>query len=122
MAPDGPMSLGPLAWSGSDRMPCLAKIRMPHACSTELVPHDAVCALRMGLVPSANFTIATSILGSMFGASGFHGTLQSIALLISTAFVSVVVPSAHQIKDQSWRPHPAFAVATAIVAIVCVFR
>jgi len=74
------------------------------------------------LFRSANFTIATSILGSMFGASGFHGTLQSIALLISTAFVSVVVPSAHQIKDQSWRPHPAFTVATAIVAIVCVFR
>jgi alginate O-acetyltransferase complex protein AlgI len=74
------------------------------------------------LFRSANFAVATSVLGSMFGASGFSGILQSPALLVAAALISVLVPSAHEIKDQRLQPTSSIAFAAAVVAIVCLFR
>ena len=69
-----------------------------------------------------NFPVATSILVSMSGASGFIGTLQSVGFLAAAAAASVFIPSAHEIKNHLLRPYPLVAAAAAIIAITCIFQ
>jgi D-alanyl-lipoteichoic acid acyltransferase DltB (MBOAT superfamily) len=74
------------------------------------------------LFRATSFPVAASILASMSGVSGFDGTLQSAGLLAIAAAASVLIPSAHEIKDQVLRPYPLVAAAAAIVAITCIFQ
>jgi D-alanyl-lipoteichoic acid acyltransferase DltB (MBOAT superfamily) len=71
---------------------------------------------------AANFSSAASILASLAGSNGFAGTLAEAKLIAICALVSVLVPSAHEIKDRFLRPVPALAIACAVIAAVCVFE
>jgi D-alanyl-lipoteichoic acid acyltransferase DltB (MBOAT superfamily) len=71
---------------------------------------------------SPSFTEAGSILASLSGANGLSGPLQSSGLIVSAAIVSVLVPSAHQIKDRLLQPNPVYAVAGALLAVFCVLE
>jgi hypothetical protein len=68
--------------------------------------------------------VAGSILGSLAGLHGFGGgLLRDAGPIALAALASVTIPSAYEIKD--WlqaRPIPAVAVASALLAIVCVFE
>ncbi len=68
------------------------------------------------------FEIAGGILHSMAALSGWGGGLQEPVLLTIAALVSVLVPSAHQIKDFNVPPSRPLAVAGAIAVVVCLFR
>ena len=74
------------------------------------------------LFRASDFSVAASILVSMSGAYGFAGSLQAGVLLATAAAVSALVPSAHEIKDWEFRPHPAFAAMAAALALFCVLE
>jgi alginate O-acetyltransferase complex protein AlgI len=74
---------------------------------------------------SSDFGVAASIIASLTGLHGFGGgSLREAGPIILGAIASVAIPSAHEMKD--WllqrRPIPALALASAVVAIVCVFE
>jgi hypothetical protein len=74
------------------------------------------------LFRAADFHTAASVLYSLVGGGGFGGRIQSIGLLIAAALVSVMVPSAHEIKDMRPLPWPAIAVTAAALAGFCVLE
>jgi len=67
-----------------------------------------------------SFHTAISLLQSLSGSNGFGGVIEKPALFVAAAIASVLIPSAHEIKDQLLKPNPILAVAGAILAIVCV--
>jgi alginate O-acetyltransferase complex protein AlgI len=69
-----------------------------------------------------NFHTARALLSSLSGASGFGGAITKPALILVAAIASVLLPSAHEIKDGFLRPHPAWAVSGALLAIYCVLE
>jgi D-alanyl-lipoteichoic acid acyltransferase DltB (MBOAT superfamily) len=70
---------------------------------------------------ASDFSVAGSMLQSMSGLHGFSGNLDDAGLLIACALVSVLVPSAHSLKDRLLKPNLALAASAAILAIVCIF-
>jgi alginate O-acetyltransferase complex protein AlgI len=72
------------------------------------------------LFRARSFTVAASMLGSMTATSGLHGELQGIKYLVAGALVSLLVPSAHELKDFALRPNRVVAAGAAVLAIVCV--
>ena len=74
------------------------------------------------LFRASGFATAGSILSSLVGVSGFSGKIQHVALLIAAALTSVLVPSAHEMKDRLLKPIPALAVGAAILAAICVLE
>jgi D-alanyl-lipoteichoic acid acyltransferase DltB (MBOAT superfamily) len=71
---------------------------------------------------STSFSEAASVLGSLAGAQGVSGSLMSIKLIVAAAIASVVIPSAHQIKDQLLKPDPLYAIGAAALAVFCVLE
>lgn len=71
---------------------------------------------------AANFGTAGSIMTSLVGAGGAGGALQEWKLLIAAALASVLIPSAHEIKDGLLRPHPALAAGGALLAVYCLLE
>jgi alginate O-acetyltransferase complex protein AlgI len=69
-----------------------------------------------------SFSTAGSILASLAGLSGFHGSVQQGYLIASAALVSVLVPSAHELKDHYLQPRPVLALAAALLAVFCVLE
>jgi alginate O-acetyltransferase complex protein AlgI len=111
-------------WHGIGLMGCHAwqKLGRP-------MPALAGWALTMAFVMagwvlfrSANFATAASILASLCGGAGFGGTVGSPGLLIVSALVSALIPSAHEIKDQYLQPLPALASAAGALAVYCVLE
>ena len=74
------------------------------------------------LFRAADFQTAASILYSLVGGGGFAGTLQSVGLIVVAALVSVLVPSAHEIRNMRPLPWPAIAVGAAALAGFCVLE
>jgi len=74
------------------------------------------------LFRASGFAVAGSILSSLVGVSGFGGKIQHVALLIAASLTSVLVPSAHEMKDRLLKPIPALAVGAAILAAICVLE
>jgi alginate O-acetyltransferase complex protein AlgI len=74
------------------------------------------------LFRARDFRVATAILGSMTGAVGLHGELQGLKYLLAGSLVAVLVPSAHELKDQVLRPRPMLAAAAATLAAFCVLQ
>jgi alginate O-acetyltransferase complex protein AlgI len=72
------------------------------------------------LFRAADFASATSILGSLVGANGFHGTLHGAKLLALAALACTLIPSAHEIKDRLQSPLPAHAIAAALLTLYCI--
>src|SRR5215472_16880251 len=72
------------------------------------------------LFRARSFTVAASMLGSMTGTVGLHGGLQGIKYLVGGALVSLLIPSAHELKDLSLRPNRVVAAGAAVLAVVCV--
>jgi alginate O-acetyltransferase complex protein AlgI len=70
------------------------------------------------LFRAADFNIAASILASLSGANGFGGGLSKIGLLTAGATASLLIPSAHQIKNGLPDPTPTVAVAAALAAVL----
>jgi alginate O-acetyltransferase complex protein AlgI len=68
------------------------------------------------LFRAADFGIAASIIASLSGANGFGGGLSKISLLAAGAAVSLLLPSAHEIKDRLPEPAPAAAAGAALAA------
>jgi alginate O-acetyltransferase complex protein AlgI len=71
---------------------------------------------------ASGFATAGSIMASLAGLSGLTGALTEVKLLAAAALVSVLVPSAHEIKDSLFQPRPAFAFGTAVLAALCVLE
>jgi alginate O-acetyltransferase complex protein AlgI len=78
------------------------------------------------LFRSTSFTAAANLLGSLAGMNGMQGVPHDIKLLLAAAAVSVLVPSAHEMKDKlalpRLRPHPAFAGILAVLAVYCLLE
>jgi alginate O-acetyltransferase complex protein AlgI len=71
---------------------------------------------------AATFGTAGSVLNSLAGVSGFGGALQDMKLLLVAAVASVLIPSAHEIKDGLLRPRPALAAGGAALAVYCLLE
>jgi D-alanyl-lipoteichoic acid acyltransferase DltB (MBOAT superfamily) len=71
---------------------------------------------------AATFGMAGSIMTSLVGGAGFRGGLQDVQLLVAAALASVLIPSAHEIKDRLTRPYPALAVFGGVLAIYCLLE
>ena len=74
------------------------------------------------LFRAGSFPVFESVMASLVGAAGFHGSISALNLLIPAALVSALVPSAHELNDRLRQPYPALAAATAILAAVCVLE
>jgi alginate O-acetyltransferase complex protein AlgI len=74
------------------------------------------------LFRAADFGTAASVLYSLVGGGGFAGKIQSAGLLVAAALVSVLVPSAHEIRNMRPLPWPAIAVGAAALAGFCVLE
>jgi D-alanyl-lipoteichoic acid acyltransferase DltB (MBOAT superfamily) len=74
------------------------------------------------LFRAANFTVALDLLRSMLGLNGFGGHFEQIPTVIIGILLSLLVPSAHEMKDGWARPKPAAAAALALVAFWCVLK
>lgn len=74
------------------------------------------------LFRAADFGVAGSILASMVGGGRAAGHLQEIPLLGAAMLASVLIPSAHELKDGLLRPHPAYAAFAAMLAVYCVLE
>jgi D-alanyl-lipoteichoic acid acyltransferase DltB (MBOAT superfamily) len=74
------------------------------------------------LFRASSFTAAASILASLAGVHGFAGAIKGIGPILVASAVSVLVPSAHEIKDRWLRPEPWLAVALASLAVYCVLE
>ncbi len=66
-----------------------------------------------------SFTTATSVMASLVGAHGFSGPLTSVKPIALAALASVLIPSAHEIRDRLLQPNPVWAVTGALLAIYC---
>jgi alginate O-acetyltransferase complex protein AlgI len=67
-----------------------------------------------------SFEAAGSILLSLVGAQGTGGTFQEVKLLAAAAIAAMLIPSAHELKDQLVKPRTLVAVSAAVLAVVCV--
>jgi alginate O-acetyltransferase complex protein AlgI len=74
------------------------------------------------LFRARDFAVAARILGAMTGTAGLHGELQGLKYLVAGTLVSLLVPSAHELKDFSLRPNRVVAAAAAVLAIVCILQ
>jgi D-alanyl-lipoteichoic acid acyltransferase DltB (MBOAT superfamily) len=71
---------------------------------------------------ASSFGTAGSIILSLAGGMGFSGALQEYKLLIVAALASVLIPSAHEIKDGLLRPRPALAAGAGLLAVYCLLE
>jgi D-alanyl-lipoteichoic acid acyltransferase DltB (MBOAT superfamily) len=74
------------------------------------------------LFRAADFATAASMLASLAGLHGTGGVFRGLDLIVVSALVSALIPSAHEIKDRLRWPYPAFAAATAVLAAYCVLE
>ncbi len=71
---------------------------------------------------ASDFGTAKAVLLAMTGANGFGGSFTGGTLLMVSAAVSALVPSAHEIIDRFTKPQPWMAVAAASLSIYCVLE
>jgi D-alanyl-lipoteichoic acid acyltransferase DltB (MBOAT superfamily) len=74
------------------------------------------------LFRASDFSTAQAILVSMSGGNGFGGKFSGAALIVVSALVSALVPSAHEIKDGISISRPWLAMAAASLSIYCVLE
>jgi alginate O-acetyltransferase complex protein AlgI len=74
------------------------------------------------LFRAANFATAGDMLVSMTGLHGFGGSFRGAGLVAIGAAVSVLVPSAHEIKDRWAAPAPLGVAALATLLCFCVIE
>lgn len=74
------------------------------------------------LFRAADFSTALSVLASMSGWADWGGALQAPGLLAFSAVIAIIVPPAHEIKDQVLRPNPIVAAAAAALGVICVLK
>ena len=67
-------------------------------------------------------TAAGSILLSVVGAKGTGGTFLEIKLLAAAAMAAMLIPSAHEMKDQLDQPRTVVAASAAVLAVICVLE
>jgi len=74
------------------------------------------------LFRAANFATAADMLVSMTGLHGFGGSFRGAGLVAIGAAVSVLIPSAHEIKDRWAAPAPLGVAALATLLCFCVIE
>jgi hypothetical protein len=74
------------------------------------------------LFRAARFSTAAEMLLSMTGLNGFGGSFRGAELVGIGAILSVLIPSAHEIKDQWAMPAPGAVAALAILMGFCVLE
>jgi D-alanyl-lipoteichoic acid acyltransferase DltB (MBOAT superfamily) len=74
------------------------------------------------LFRAVNFASAGAILGSLAGAGGVSGRIDQAGLIAAAALASVLIPSAHELKDRFLQPNLVVGAAAAILALVCVLE
>jgi alginate O-acetyltransferase complex protein AlgI len=74
------------------------------------------------LFRATRFSTAADVLASMTGVNGFGGSFRGAGLVGIGAILSVLIPSAHEIKDQWAVPAPWAVAALAILMSFCVLE
>ena len=74
------------------------------------------------LFRSSDFGIAGAILSSLIGGNGYTGVLQGGLTLALSALVSLLMPSAHEMKDRFLLPYPVLAVGAAVLVVFCLLE
>lgn len=69
-----------------------------------------------------DFSTAWGILQAMSGLSGLGGSFSGTGLIVTSTLVSVLVPSAHELKDKLLQPQPWLAASAAALAVYCVLE
>jgi len=71
------------------------------------------------LFRSSSFENAFGMLQAMAGLNGFGGSIKAAPLLVAAALVSVLVPSAYELKSHWILSSPMLSAAAATVAVWC---
>jgi len=71
---------------------------------------------------AASFTTSVALLRSMTGVDGFGGRFEHVGLIAAGILVSVLIPSAHEIKDGWVRPTRLGAIALGLLAVWCILK
>ena len=74
------------------------------------------------LFRATDFTVAKNILISMAGLNGLNGTFTGATLILVSAAISALVPSAHEIIDRMSKPQPWLAAAAASLSVYCLLE
>ena len=74
------------------------------------------------LFRAANFPTAVDMLRSMAGLNGIAGRFDNAPTIMAGILLSVLLPSAHEMKDRWARPMPALGAALGLVAFWCVLK
>jgi hypothetical protein len=74
------------------------------------------------LFRSSSFSSAASMLQSLAGFNGIGGAFNGGWIIAISAAVSVLVPSAHEIKDRWAKPSLIGMTALALLALACVLE
>ena len=74
------------------------------------------------LFRAANFATALDILRSLLGLNGFGGRFEQAPTIMAGILVSVLVPSAHEMKDRWVRPMRTAAVGLGLLAVWCILK
>ena len=117
-------SLGPVARTGSRRLPWLAASASPPDAGVDRMgDHDAVRADRWVVFRAATFADAQSILG-FAGGDGRAGRLAARRRASGWPRQSPrpLIPSAHEIINGLKKPLPLLAAAGALLAVFCLFK
>jgi D-alanyl-lipoteichoic acid acyltransferase DltB (MBOAT superfamily) len=71
-----------------------------------------------------DFDTARNVLTAMASPTAIGGSFAGGALIVASALVSALVPSAYEIKDrlEAMTPRPWFAAAAASLSIYCIFE
>jgi alginate O-acetyltransferase complex protein AlgI len=74
------------------------------------------------LFRASDFASAAMVLMSLVGLGAWGVAMLEVKLLVAAALASVLLPSAHELKDGLLQPRPAYAVAAAVLAVLCVLE
>jgi hypothetical protein len=74
------------------------------------------------LFRAPSFSTAGSILGSLVGVAGFDGGIDKPERIAAAALASVLIPSAHEMKEAMVRPSRLFGIAAALLALACILE
>jgi alginate O-acetyltransferase complex protein AlgI len=74
------------------------------------------------LFRATSFATAAGMLGSMAGLHGFGGQFHGTGLVVIGAILSLLLPSAHEIKDHWAAPVPWAVAVLATLSCICMFE
>jgi D-alanyl-lipoteichoic acid acyltransferase DltB (MBOAT superfamily) len=111
-------------WHGAGLIVCRAwqQLRRPLPPPIGWLATMAFVLIGWVIFRAGSFHTAGSVLASLAGLAGWHGTFGQVGLLAAAGLTAALVPSAHEIRNGLLEPRPAIAAAAAALAVFCLLE